>query len=130
MIFLTRQDIEIMNKLAIENYGGLYGIRDDTLLEGAIARPQNLYFYENAGIFELASCYAFAIAKNHPFLDGNKRTAFFAMVQFLENNDITINIETQQAVDLMLDIATDKMTIKQVADFLRSLSGSNHPVEN
>ena len=51
MNFLTRQDIEIMNKLAIENYGGLYGIRDDTLLEGAIARPQNLYFYENAGIF-------------------------------------------------------------------------------
>lgn len=82
MNFLTRQDIEIMNKLAIENYGGLYGIRDETLLEGAIARPQNLYFYENAGIFELASCYAFAIAKNHPFLDGNKRTAFFAMVHF------------------------------------------------
>ena len=122
MIFLTRTDIEIMNKLAIENYGGLYGIRDENLLEGAIARPQNLYFYERADIFELASCYAFAIAKNHPFLDGNKRTAFFAMVQFLENNNIEINITTQQAVDLMLSIATSKTNIKQVANILQSLA--------
>jgi len=109
-----------MNELAISHYGGLYGVRDDALLEGAIARPQNLYYYENADVFELAACYAFAIAKNHPFLDGNKRTAFFAMVQFLEDNDIDIQIETDQAVNLMLDIATDKLTIKDAAEFLKS----------
>lgn len=130
MRFLTRQDIEMLNEIAVKEYGGLYGIRDETLLEGAIARPQNLYFYENVGIFDLASCYAFAIAKNHPFLDGNKRTAFLSMIQFLKDNNIFIKFQTKQAVDLMLDIATDKTTIKKVADFLRSLAGSNHPVEN
>ena len=120
MKFLERKNIEMMNELAISHYGGLYGVRDDALLEGAIARPQNLYYYENADVFELAACYAFAIAKNHPFLDGNKRTAFFAMVQFLEDNDIDIQIETDQAVNLMLDIATDKLTIKDAAEFLKS----------
>ena len=123
MKFLERKNIEMMNELAINNYGGLYGVRDDALLEGAIARPQNLYYYENADVFELAACYAFAIAKNHPFLDGNKRTAFFAMVQFLEDNDIDIQIETDQAVNLMLDIATDKLTIKEAAEFLKSCAG-------
>ena len=120
MKFLTRQDVEILNEIAIKDYGGLYGIRDDTLLEGAIARPQNLYYYENAEVFELAACYAFAIAKNHPFLDGNKRTAFLSMIQFLKDNDIFIKFQTDQAVNLMLDIATDKLTIKDAAAFLKS----------
>ena len=120
MNFLTRQDAEMLNEIAIKNYGGLYGIRDDTLLEGAIARPQNLYYYENADVFELAACYAFAIAKNHPFLDGNKRTAFLLMIQFLKDNDIFIKFQTDQAVNLMLDIATDKITIKNAAEFLKS----------
>ena len=121
MIFLEFEDALKANRRAIEIGGGLCGVRDENLLGGALARPQNLFYYENADIFELAACYAFAIAKNHPFLDGNKRTAFFAMVQFLENNDITIEITTQQAVDLMLDIATDKTDIKKVAGFLQDL---------
>ena len=120
MNFLTRQDAEMLNEIAIKDYGGLYGIRDDALLEGAIARPQNLYYYENADVFELAACYAVAIAKNHPFLDGNKRTAFLSMIQFLKDNDIFIKFQTDQAVNLMLDIATDKITIKDAAEFLKS----------
>ena len=123
MNFLTRQDAEMLNEIAIKDYGGLYGIRDDTLLEGAIARPQNLYYYENADVFELAACYAFAIAKNHPFLDGNKRTAFLSMIQFLKDNDVFIKFQTDQAVNLMLDIATDKLTIKDAAEFLKSCAG-------
>ena len=122
MKFLTRKDIELLNEIAIKDYGGLYGIRDSNLLEGAIARPQNLYFYENADIFELASCYAFAIAKNHPFLDGNKRTAFLSMIQFLKDNNIFVKFQTQQAVDLMLNIATSKTNIQQVANILQSLA--------
>lgn len=122
MKFLTRKDIELLNEIAIKDYGGLYGIRDANLLEGAIARPQNLYFYENADIFELASCYAFAIAKNHPFLDGNKRTAFLSMIQFLKDNNIFVKFQTQQAVDLMLSIATSKTNIRQVANILQSLA--------
>ena len=123
MKFLKRQDVEMLNEIAIKDYGGLFGIRDDTLLEGAIARPQNLYYYEDADIFELAACYAFAIAKNHPFLDGNKRTAFLSMIQFLKDNDIFIKFKTDQAVNLMLDIATDKLTIKDAAKFLKSCAG-------
>ena len=119
MIFLEFEDALKANRRAIEIGGGLCGVRDENLLGGALARPQNLYYYENAELFELAACYAFAIAKNHPFLDGNKRTAFICMLWFLKNNNIDIQIETDQAVNLMLDIATDKLTIKDAAEFLK-----------
>ena len=120
MNFLTRQDIEIMNKLAIENYGGLYGIRDDTLLEGAIARPQNLYFYENAGIFELASCYAFAIAKNHPFLDGNKRIGAHAMLVFLALNEIETDYSQDDLINIIMGIASGQCNYADLLEWVRA----------
>ena len=125
MVKLSKEQIILLHSMAINKTGGLDGIRDEGLLESAINSP-----FQSFGGVELfpqieskAAHLAFNIINNHPFLDGNKRTAFFAMVQFLEDNDIDIQIETDQAVNLMLDIATDKLTIKDAAKFLKSCAG-------
>ncbi|MFN0206941.1 MAG: type II toxin-antitoxin system death-on-curing family toxin [Planctomycetota bacterium] len=74
------------HEFALASEGGLSGVRDHGLLESALDRPKNLFNYEGADIIELAVCYADAIIRNHPFVDGNKRTAFISMYAFLKEN--------------------------------------------
>ena len=68
-------------------FGGPAGIRDEGALDSAIDRPRNKYLYEQPDLASLAAAYAFGIAKNHPFVDGNKRTAFAVLMTFLRKND-------------------------------------------
>lgn len=72
--------------LLLDMGGGLHGLRDPGLLDSALARPRNLQAHGETDLFQLAACYAEAIARNHAFLDGNKRTAFYVAVEFLERN--------------------------------------------
>ena len=72
----------MLHQMSIRNYGGLDGIRDIGLLQSALARPQNIAAYGAADVYLLAAAYGFGIARNHPFLDGNKRTAFLCCVAF------------------------------------------------
>src|SRR5690606_34522083 len=82
--------IHIHNLLLIE-HGGSAGVRDESLLHSALDRPINKFAYEeNCSLHELAAAYAFGIARNHPFIDGNKRTAFVCGALFLEMNCLTI----------------------------------------
>jgi death-on-curing protein len=86
-------------------FGGAEGVRDQGLLESALARPINKHAYGEHSIASLAAAYAFGIARNHPFVDGNKRTAFAAIIVFLGLNGIDFAVKPEEATVVMLDLA-------------------------
>lgn len=122
IIFLEVEDLIAINKKVVKDYGGSIGVRDKGLLESACHSPQNLYFYQNVDLFEMAAGYAFAIIQNHPFLDGNKRTGFAAIGIFLSQNNIKIDfINIDKSVEMMVNIATKKVKFEQVVKWLKSI---------
>ena len=84
--WLTRDECLALHDMMLAQYGGCPGIRDEGLLESALARPQQLHHYGKPGMPEMAAAYTAGIVKNHPFLDGNKRTGFMLGAGFLERN--------------------------------------------
>lgn len=121
IVFLKINDVIAINKRAVEEFGGMLGIRDFGLLESALTNPQNLYFYKNANLYEVAASYACAIIQNHAFLDGNKRTGFACMFIFLMQNDIKIKCEIDDTVAMMVKIATKEKSFEEVVEWLRGL---------
>lgn len=104
----------------VSEQGGLAGVRDQKLLESALARPQNLASYESeATLCDLASAYAFGIAKNHPFLDGNKRVAFYASVGFLRINGKNLKASEVDAAGTFLDLAAGAITEEELAGWFK-----------
>lgn len=102
----------------IERFGGLHGERDMGLLESALARPNNLLAYGEPSIFELAACYAFGPARNHPFLDGNKRIAFMAAYVFLRQNGYRLRADEAEATTVFLDLAASELDAADLAKWL------------
>lgn len=121
-IFLEIDDVVKLHDAYIKRYGGLSGIRDKGLLESAMLAPQvtfdNNYLLED--IFLMAATYIHGIIKNHPFVDGNKRTGTFTAVIFLELNDILITFDKDELWQLGVSTATSKMSLEQIAAFFRS----------
>jgi len=103
----------------IAEHGGLQGTRDITLLQSALARPLNLSGYEKPDIADLAACYGYGIAKNHPFNDGNKRTAFVVTELFLLMNDHALSADDTACVLTMLQVADGSITEKEFAGWIR-----------
>lgn len=91
MNFLDKEDILIIHREAIEGYGGSFGIRDEGLLESALAAPQNRFYYEDADEIACAAAYGYSFCQNHPFIDGNKRVAAKVIEDFLALNGWTLN---------------------------------------
>ncbi len=101
--------------------GGAAGLRDDGLLESALARPINRRLYDGVeDLLELAATYAVGLASNHPFVDGNKRMAFIGMGQFLEDNGIVLTASDDEAIEIMLMVATNRFSIAQLTDWLHT----------
>ena len=90
--YLTKDEIVVIRKNLIDEFGGLHGIRDDNSLESAVMRPQSGYYKD---IYEEASALMESLASNHPFVDGNKRISFFATDVFLRMNGYYIDCETE-----------------------------------
>ena len=90
-------------------HGGSSGLRDAALLESALGRPQNKWAYENAELPELAAAYGFGIARNHPFVDGNKRTALAAIIVFLGLNRIDLDAPQEAATAIILSLAAGEI---------------------
>ena len=94
----------------IRAHGGTLGLRDQGLLESALDRPRNRFHYQpDADLYELAAAYGFALANNHPFVDGNKRVAFQAMFVFLGLNGLRIVASEEAVVSLMLSVASGEL---------------------
>ena len=103
--------------------GGVPGLRDQGLLESALARPENRFAYEGVDdICELAATYAVAVAKNHPFADGNKRAAFMAMTLFLEINGRTLTANEDDATGVMLEVAGSTLGVEELSEWVKSNS--------
>jgi death-on-curing protein len=100
-------------------FGGGDGIRDLGLLESALARPLNKFAHGETDLAALAAAYAFGIARNHPFVDGNKRAAFGSMIVFLGLNEIDLDVPPQDATAIILEVAAGEIEEDGLTRWLR-----------
>jgi death on curing protein len=115
-------DVEILIDLHAEQlalFGGPDGIRDQGMLESALGRPVNKFSYGEDDLAALAAAYAFGIARNHPFVDGNKRAAFGALIVFLGLNDIDFRVSPESATAIILALAAGEVSEESLARWIR-----------
>ncbi|MGH8046739.1 MAG: type II toxin-antitoxin system death-on-curing family toxin [Chthoniobacterales bacterium] len=120
--WLTKEECLALHDLMLADYGGAAGIRDVGLLESALARPQQLFHYGKPTLAEMAAAYAAGIVKNHPFLDGNKRTGFMMGAGFLERNGLTFRATEAEAVLKTLALAASEIDEAAYAAWLAANS--------
>lgn len=120
-IFLDRTLVEVLHSRQIERFGGSYGLRDEGALESALGRPLNRATYGCDDVIELAATYVFGLAKNHAFVDGNKRIAIVACAVFLMENGF--QIETTDAIlySFVLGVASGDINEEGAVRFLRDV---------
>lgn len=120
--FLNKSLILTFHQDQIDRYGGKPGVRSEELLESALAQPQASFGgeYVHEDIFHMAAAYGFHICQNHPFFDGNKRTALIAIYTFLFVNGFQINADKKTLYAVILDLANGKITKDELTDFLRA----------
>ena len=114
-------DIDIVLDFHAEQlalFGGADGIRDRGLLESALARPLNKFAYGETRIATLAAAYGFGIARNHPFIDGNKRTAVASVIVFLGLNGLDLEASPEALTAVMLSLAADEITEEIFAQWI------------
>lgn len=117
--WVLRSVIDAMHDAQLAEHGGASGIRDPGLLESALARPVNLFTYGEADLYRLAAAYAFGISRNHPFVDGNKRTAFLAAYVFLRINGLELVADELSATASMIAVAAGEISEEEFAIWLR-----------
>ncbi|MBN1497886.1 MAG: type II toxin-antitoxin system death-on-curing family toxin [Spirochaetes bacterium] len=124
--FITLAEVIEIHKDQIRLYGGPAGIRDINLLTSALALPKSTFNgeYLHRNIFEMAAAYAWHICRNHPFIDGNKRTALVTALVFLEFNDIEINDPRGLLYDAMINISKGEVGKKQIEVIFRKLANN------
>ena len=118
--FLGADVARAVHDRQLAEHGGLAGVKDDGLLESAIARPLNKFAYGEEDRCALAASYAFGIARNHPFADGNKRTAWVMARLFLKLNDVEIAFDKSDAIRTMVAVAAGELTEEAFAGWLRA----------
>lgn len=104
----------------LAEHGGGSGVRDAGLFESALARPQNQHLYGGSDPAGLAAAYAFSLARNHPFIDGNKRTAFVACELFLAANGYAMTASDDACVEMMMSLAAGAVDEAAFADWVRT----------
>ena len=118
-VWLEPLALRLLHSESLAEHGGLSGVRDEGLLMSALARPKNLFAYQNiVDIPQLAAAYAYGIAKNHPFADGNKRAAFLSIGLFLSLNDYILQVEPSEAVNTMLALAAGELEEAELAKWV------------
>jgi death-on-curing protein len=120
--WLTRSECLLLHDMMLDQYGGCSGIRDEGLLESALARPQQLHHYGKPTMPEMAAAYTAGIVKNHPFLDGNKRTGFMMGAGFLERNGYEFLASEAEVAIRTLALAAGEMSEAAYADWLQANS--------
>ncbi len=118
--WLVIQTIIASHDRQLSEHKGGEGTRDLALLVSALAKPLNLAAYGSPDAASLAASYAFGIARNHPFVDGNKRTAWIAARLFLSLNGVSIEFDKIEATNMVLELAAGKLTEDEVAAWFRA----------
>lgn len=119
-VWLLREVVFATHERLLSEFGGASGIRDSGLLDSALARPENLLAYDRPTVFELAAAYAFGVVKNHPFIDGNKRTGFAIAVMFLDRNGQMFGATEVDATIQTLALAAGELDEPGYASWLKA----------
>lgn len=117
--FLSRMAVEAMHAEQLRRHGGAFGLRDENALESALARAENKAHYGDPTIHELAAAYVFGIARNHAFVDGNKRTAIVAGGAFLIINGYALTADNGTLYEFVMGVATGEIDEAGATAFLR-----------
>ncbi|MDY6783911.1 MAG: type II toxin-antitoxin system death-on-curing family toxin [Cyanobacteriota bacterium] len=117
-LWITEEIAKAIHNDQIAQHGGSLGVRDENLLSASLARPRHLFVYGEPTLFELAAAYGYGLAKNHPFIDGNKRTAFMVMYVFLGLNGYLVDAPEIEVVATMERLATDRENQESLARWL------------
>lgn len=118
--WLSRLVVDAIHTEQIREHGGLRGVRDENLLESALARPKQKWHYgQRTDLALLAAAYAFGLVTTHPYRDGNKRIGFLAMVTFLGVNGYDFSATEPDVVDMFLALAGGHVSEKALADWIR-----------
>ena len=124
--FLTLDEVLAIHEEQVRLYGGLAGLRDLALLQSALAMPSagfgDSYLHED--LFAMAAAYLFHLARNHPFLDGNKRVATVAALYFFELNNLEVDADANRLETLVRGVAEGKVSKSEVAEFFRKAARS------
>jgi len=118
-VWLTTPLVIAIHDKQLRRHGGPGGLRDEGALESALGRPLNKWAYEGADLASLAAAYAFGIARNHPFVDGNKRTALLSIVTFLGLNDVDFIASEAEAAVIIRDLAAGLVSEDNLARWIR-----------
>lgn len=117
--WLSKSALLAIHGMLLAEHGGASGLRDEGLLESALAGPVNHFQYGETDIFQIAASYAFALTRNHPFVDGNKRTAFAAAGIFLELNGFQLQATEPDAVLAVIALSKGELDSKEFGNWLR-----------
>jgi len=107
------------HSVQLRHFGGALGLRDEGALRSALDRPVNKWHYEGTLLPKLSAAYAFGLAKNHPFVDGNERIAFIAMVAFLRKNGVAFRPDQAQSTAIILAVAAGEVSEQSLARWIR-----------
>ncbi len=119
--WLTRIVVDAIHLDQIREHGGPTGLRDEGGLESALARPHHKWLYEHGvDLPALAAAYGFGLARNHPYVDGNKRVALVAMLTFLAVNGLAVEATDEDVLTALLALAAGRLSEPALADWLRS----------
>ena len=119
--WLLSEAVVVVQEMQIDRFGGSGGLRDAGLLESALARPVNKQAYdEEATVFDLAAAYGFELARNHPFVDGNKRIAFAAMAMFLSENGYELAPDRMDALQTIMKLAAGDIEEDELARWVEA----------
>jgi death-on-curing protein len=119
IVLHDRAFIEAIHDEQLRLHGGAAGLRDEGMLESALSRPLQKLNYTEADVFELAAAYLFGLVKNHPFIDGNKRTAFLAADVFLALNGWSVESSQEESIAFVLGVAASEIDEQGAAGFFR-----------
>lgn len=120
--WVLREVVLALHEMSLAEHGGSAGVRDEGLLDSALGKPLNQFAYGNPSMFDLAASYACGLAKNHPFIDGNKRVAFVVAITFLELNGFEFFASEADAALRTLALAAGEMTETAYAAWLETNS--------
>jgi death-on-curing protein len=122
-LWLEKRDTLALHDHLLALHGGAAGVRDDALLQSALARPQQIHAYADApDLLDLAAAYTAGIVRNHPFIDGNKRTGFVVGILFLELNGYRFTASEADAAQAVLELAAGTLDEAGYTNFLRANS--------
>ncbi|MBN9583197.1 MAG: type II toxin-antitoxin system death-on-curing family toxin [Afipia sp.] len=118
-VWLTYEQVVAIHSRQLRRFGGAAGLRDEGMLRSALERPVNKWQYEQAGLAELAAAYAFGLAKNYAFVDGNKRIAFMSMLTFLRKNGVHFSPDPAHATVIILALAAGEVSEEGLIRWIR-----------